>query len=500
MTGATTELGQLALGQRSDGPLSLTARWVIHDSPQGRRLIEHGEVVITDGQIAFVGRDYPGEVARRVDLGMSLISPGLIDLDALSDLDTTILGIDHQPGWAKGRVWPRSYVERGPYEMYSPEELAFQKRFAFAQLLQSGITTAAPIASLFYREWGETVAEFDAAVDAAADLGLRVYLSPGYRAGGMVLEAPGEINSVFDEARGLQGLEDAVGFIRRHDGSHGGLVRGLLAPDRVETCTEELLRKTFAAAEELDCPVRLHMAQGQMELDTVRALHGCTAPQWLAKLGLLGPRLVAPHATCATADDLALYARNGVSIVHCPLVSGRHGAVLNSFGELRDMGINIAMGTDTAPPDMLLNLLVGLIGAHVKGPQHQTPTRDLWDAATIGGGDALGRPDLGRLQVGGPADIAVFALDDAIMTPAIDPITTLVAGGSAKVTRAVFVDGRLSMRRIAGQAEVAGLDLHKAQARAQAQFDALVAKYPERSWQHPPLSDLFPPSYPLESS
>src|SRR5690606_20728119 len=114
------------------------------------------------------------------------------------------------------------------------------------------------------------------------------------------------------------------------DGSHGGLVRGLLAPDRVETCTGELLRRTFAAAEELDCPVRLHMAQGQMELDTVRALHGCTAPQWLAGMGLLGPRLIAPHATCATTEDLALYAENGVSIVHCPLVSGRHGAMLNS--------------------------------------------------------------------------------------------------------------------------------------------------------------------------
>ncbi len=91
---------------------------------------------------------------------MRLISPGLIDLDALSDLDTTILGIDHHPGWAKGRVWPRSYVELGPYEMYTPEELAFRSASPSRQLLLNGITTAAPIASLFYREWGETVAEF----------------------------------------------------------------------------------------------------------------------------------------------------------------------------------------------------------------------------------------------------------------------------------------------------------------------------------------------------
>lgn len=120
----------------------------------GHRLLRNGEVVFEHGEILFVGHDFPGEVARRIDFGKALISPGLIDLDALSDLDTTILGIDHHPGWAKGRVWPRSYVEAGPYEMYSEEELAFQKRFAFGQLLLNGITTAAPIASLFYREWG----------------------------------------------------------------------------------------------------------------------------------------------------------------------------------------------------------------------------------------------------------------------------------------------------------------------------------------------------------
>ena len=164
------------------------------------------------------------------------------------------------------------------------------------------------------------------------------------------------------------------------------------------------------------------------------------------------------------------------------------------------MGINIAMGTDTAPADMLLNLLAALITGRVAGGPAPVRCADLWDAATLGGARALGRDDLGRLAPGGPADIAVFALDDAVMTPAIDPISTLIIGGSGKVCRATFVDGRLSMRRIAGIPEVAGLDLAAAQARAQAQFDGLVAKYPERSWMHPPVSELFPPSYPLEET
>ncbi|HHV67313.1 amidohydrolase family protein [Brucella intermedia] len=488
-------LETLPLGRRPDGRTLITASWVVGHKDGGHRLLKNGEVVFENGEILFVGHDFESEVARRIDFGNALISPGLIDLDALSDLDTTILGIDHHPGWAKGRVWPRSYVEAGPYEMYTQEELAFQKRFAFGQLLLNGITTAAPIASLFYREWGETVAEFDAAADAAGELGLRVYLSPAYRSGGMVLEAPGHMVPVFDEERGFQGLRDAIAYIERQNGRHGDLVRGMLAPDRVETSTLGLIQRTDAAARDLGCKFRLHMAQGAMEVDTVRMLHGSTAPVWLARNGLLSDRLIAPHATNATDEDLGLYAENGVSIVHCPLVSGRGGSLLRSFSDCRRRGINIAMGTDTTPPDMLMNLLAGLItGRIADGAPDRLRAADLYDAATIGGARALGRRDLGHLSPGARADIAVFRLDDTFMAPSIDPITTIVTGGSGKITQAVFVDGRVSMvdRRLAA------FDMQKARDQAQVQYDGLVDKYPQRSWNNPPVAKIFPPSYPIE--
>lgn len=488
-------LAALPLGQRPPGRTALRADWVLAHGPGGPRLLRNAEVVIEGATVLHVGGRFPGEVARRIDLGPALISPGFIDLDALSDLDTTLLAIDHQPGWAKGRVWPQSYLDRGPYEMYSADELAFQKRFAFAQLLLNGITTAAPIASLFYREWGETVQEFDAAAQAAMDLGLRVYLGPAFRAGGMVCTAPGELRPVLNEARGLAGLADAAAYIQRWHGAGDGLIHGLFAPDRVETCTETLLRRTFAMAADLGAPVRLHMAQGAMEREAMALQHGCTAPEWLARLGLLSPRLIAPHATYATAEDLALYAAHGVSVVHCPLVSGRFGGLLDSFGKLRAAGVNIAMGTDTAPPDMLLNLQTGLILARVAERRPDAvSSAQIWEAATLGGARALGRDDLGRIAPGARADLAVFGLSDAYMAPTIDPITTLIAGASGRVTQAVFVDGRLSMR----DRQVAGLDMAAARAQAQRQFDGLVAKYPDRTFGHPPVAEIFPASFPME--
>ena len=485
---------ELVLGERPQGPTLLTAEWVLAWRDGGHCLIPNGEIVIEGNQVTYAGPHFEGEVARRIDFGAALVSPGLIDLDALSDLDTYLLVHDNQPGWAKGRIWPRSYVERGPYGMYSDEELAFQKRFGFGLLLLNGITSAAPIASLYYREWAETVAEFEAAADAAGDLGLRVFLSPAYRSGGMILEAPGRIEPMFDEERGLQGLADAIDFIGRNHGRHGGLVNGLLAPDRIETCTLPLLQRTMAAARDLDCRVRIHMAQGKLELDTMHKLHGVSGPQWLADNGLMSERLYAPHGTHASAQDLQLYARHGVSIAHSPLVSARMGSILHSFASCRKLGINIGMATDTAPPDMLMNMLVGLIACRIgEKASDAVFSKDLFDAATLGGAKALGRQDIGRLSAGAKADIAVFRLDDLYMTPSVDPITTLVVGGSGKVTKAVFVDGRLSML----DGKVAGIDMAAARERAQRQYDGLIAKYPDRSWQHPPVEEIFSPSYPV---
>jgi cytosine/adenosine deaminase-related metal-dependent hydrolase len=488
-----TGLDALTLGQRPAGRTALAARWIVGHVDGRHKLMENAEIVFDADRVIHVGAPFAGEVARRIDLGDVLVSPGFIDLDALSDLDTTLLTVDNGPGWATGRVWPQAYVDRGPYEMYTPDELAFQKRYAFAQLLRNGITTALPIASLFYREWGETVAEFEAAADAAADLGLRVWLGPAYRSGGMVCTAPGVLEPTFDEPRGMQGLADALEFASRIGGRHGGLIQAMLAPDRVETCTIDLLRRTMAASADMALPVRLHMAQGKMERRTVQALHGTTGPQWLAKHGLLHDRLIAPHAVEAEPEDLMLYARYGVTIAHCPLVYARDGEMLRSFRRCRDMGINIGMGTDTAPPDMVLNMAVALMmGRAATGDDRGLTTAEVFNAATIGGADALKRPDLGRLQAGSKADIAVFDMADSHFAPRIDPVQSLVLGATGRVTQAVFVDGRLSMRN----GQVAGMDMQAARMQAQAQFDRLLAKYPERTWGQPSLGEMFPRTYP----
>ncbi|HEY5796870.1 MAG TPA: amidohydrolase family protein [Bosea sp. (in: a-proteobacteria)] len=493
----------LRAARRPEGRILLTARWLVGHRDGRHCLYENGEIVFEDGEVIFVGHGFPGEVARRIDYGNALIGPGFVDLDALSDLDTTILAYDNQPAWKKGRVWPRSYLEAGPYEMYSREELAFQKKHAFATLIRNGITTALPIASLFYRAWGETVQEFEDAAEAAAALGIRAYLGPAYRTGNQLVEVDGRVITHYDEARGLKELDAAIDFAKCHDGTAGGLIRAMFAPDRIETSTAELLRRTAAAVRDLDMPVRLHCCQSKIEYDLVLAQHGMSPPEWLASLGFLNERCLLPHGTYVSGSrhverpgrDLEIIRDAGAAIVHCPLVSGRHGNTIDHFGRYRAMGLKIGMGTDTSPPDMIMNLQIGMILARtMAGSVGAVRSEDYYDAATVGGADALGRPDLGRLQPGGRADITVFDLDRPHLGQVIDPIQTMLLAGHGRDFSTVVIDGRFVME----ERVIPGIDEAADNARAQAQFEGVMARYPERTHGHPPVSEIFSSSYPVE--
>ncbi|MCT7663248.1 amidohydrolase family protein [Shinella kummerowiae] len=486
---------------RFGGPVLLTARWVIGHRDGRHVIFDDGVAVFEGDKVVFVGHDYAGEVAERIDYGNAIISPGFVDLDALSDLDTTVLAFDNQPSWKKGRVWPKSYMDRGPYEMYSQEELAFQKRYAFAQLIRNGVTTALPIASLFYREWGETDAEFSAAADVAHELGLRVYLGPAYRAGNSYVDENGRIAFHFDEERGLRNFADSLAFAERIEGLGSPIVRAMLAPDRIETGTPELMRRTAAAGRDLDIPIRQHCCQSELEFDRITSAYGMTPLEWLDSIGALSDRMLLPHGELVAGTrnveragrDLDILRNAGATLVHCPIVSARHAGFMDSFSKFRAMGVRIGLGTDTWPCDFIQNMQVGVLLSRVMdGSIDSVRSEHYFDAGTLGGADALKRPDLGRLEPGAKADIIVIDMGHDRIGHVIDPIQTLMLSSSGRDVRTTIIDGRFVMV----DGVIPGFDAKAEQERAQRQFDGLVARYPERTHGHPPVEEIFSSSYP----
>ena len=478
----------------------LTGSYVVGYDGSDHVIYHDGEVVYQDDRIVFVGHDYPHAVDRTIDAGLAIISPGFIDLDALADIDHAILDTWVSAEIGLGLQWSADYFRNRRHDLFTREEEAFKHRYALSQLALNGVTTFMPIAGEQYKGWCETYDEFADVVEIVDELGLRAYLGPSYRSGVNVVHEDGSRDVLWNVAEGERGLRDAIRFVETFDGAANGRVTGCLLPARIETVTLDLLRQTKAAAERLNCLIRLHCLQGKTEARFLQQWYGKTPLQLLAELDMLNSRVLIPHAIVLdterpdpqTPSELEMLAASGSSVIHCPLVFARAGQALHSFRRYRDAGINLAMGSDTFPPDMIRVMDTGLMAGNLaEGRQDAHQAADMFRAATLGGAQALGRDDLGRLTAGAKADIVVIDLSDYRLGPIDDPIRTLVMMGNGRNVRDVIVDGCTIVK----DSQIPGLDVGEMRVQAQAYFEKMRAAYPERDYLRRPVDVLFEPSF-----
>lgn len=479
------------------------ARFVVGYDGRDHVVHENGEIVYAGNRIIHVGGPFAGVVDVDVDEGQALVGPGFVDLNALGDIDHAVFDTYQPDRLVSGLTWSADYVSRRR-EVFTVGERASIRQVAFQQLLLHGITTAMPIASEIYTAWAETYDDLAEAARAAAELGLRVYLGPSYRASVPAVDPVGRPFAFEDESLGELGLDEAIRFARDFDGTSGGLVRAALLPSRIDNQTPEILRRTRRAGDEGGWPIRLHAGQTLAEVAAIESRFGLRPIEYLDTIGFLGPRTTIPHAWAVDGhsqlaavghQDLDRLARSRATVIFCPMAVARYGVVLESFDRYLRHGIRMAMGTDTAPPDMVRALDVGMVLTKaVERARSAGSVADLFRAATIGGADALGRPDLGRLAPGAQADLVTFDLSRPHFGPVDDPIRSLVMNGNGRDVRRVVVAGRTTVE----DGRVVGVDHEAFRARAQSIHDKYRASYCERDYLARPERELFPPSFRIE--
>ncbi|MFP3461558.1 chlorohydrolase family protein [Arthrobacter globiformis] len=402
---------------------------------------------------------------------------------------------------AAGHLWSEDYFANRRRDVFSRAERGKVRQFALAQLALHGITTYMPIASEIHSAWAENFDELVDMTETSRRIGLRGYLGPAYRSGVHATTADGTRAVLFDEAEGLAGLHGAEKFLDYAASLADPLVTGVLLPCRIETLSEHLMRETARIAKESDAIVRLHCLQSPLEDGLLKQSTGRGVLELLESTGLFDTRLIIPHGVVVNATDpgalapegpLDLLARHNVSIVHCPLTSFRYQKQLVSFDRFRAAGVNMCLGTDSFPPDLVRGMDVGMhLARMVEGRPDAGSLADYFDAATVGGAQALGRADLGRLAPGMQADIAVVSLGhfgDGVIE---DPLRTLMLNGTARQVTDTFVAGR----PVVVGGTLPGVDLHALRAEGQLLFDQMRTAYSERDFRRREPDQLFPPAY-----
>lgn len=478
----------------------IKARFIIGYQNHDHVILQDAELVYEADQIIFVGYDYPNPVDHVMDAGNAIVSPGFIDLNALGDIDHELVHNEHPR--PLDLLWSEKYYRAGPRQVFTPEEEAFKSLYAYVHLIRNGITTAMPITSVFYKQWAETYEELEAAAHHAGRLGLRIYLGPSYQAGMRVVKPDASIDLVWQEDAGKAGLERAVEFVKNFDGAYDGLVRGMLAPERIETQTPQLLQQTRQYADQFGCPVRLHAAQGNFEFLEIQRQYKKTPIQYLYDIGFLGPMVSIPHMVYINSykqpgiethfDDLEMVRETQTTAIHCPLVMAQHGEFLKTFSRYKRAGVRLAMGTDTFPPDLILNIRMGsYISRVLEGSPQDCTFADYFRAATLGGAQALNRNDLGRLAPGAKADMIIIDMSSFHLGVQDDPIRTFMLSGSGRDVRTSIINGKVVMQ----DHQIPGIDLDALQQEAQVYYQKLRRSYQDRSINNLPEEEFFPPSF-----
>jgi len=146
----------------------------------------------------------------------------------------------------------------------------------------------------------------------------------------------------------------------------------VLCPAQIDTCSEALLRDSATAARERRLPLQIHAAQSVVEFYEIMRRHGQTPIEWLETLGVLGPNAIVGHAIFLdhhswlhwpTRDDLPRLVATGTNVAHCPTVFSRRGITLEHFGAYRAAGVNLGVGTDTFPHNLIARIAAENAGA-----------------------------------------------------------------------------------------------------------------------------------------
>jgi cytosine/adenosine deaminase-related metal-dependent hydrolase len=434
----------------------IKASFIIAFDGKKHRYLLDGELVYEGDTILFVGKEYQGEVDTVIEAKNKIVSPGFINTHI------------HM----QGSVLDRSFVEGGGSPEFGGDTLMdflmprsrvvepYMRRvcteYSLAEVLRSGTTTCV--------ELGMDIKDL---LDFVPTYGNRIYFAPMFNSSSWYSPDGKNVDYAWKEDDGLGELERAVGWIREYDGEFEGLIKGVLSPAQADTCTEKLLHRTREYARELDVPLTIHTCQSEYEVENMVARTGKTPVAWMQEIGFLGDDVILAHAiylsgtkwTVHPPGDVDIIAESGASIAHAPWVFCRDGMAMDSFYKYQQAGINLTLGTDTCPQNMIQSMrLASIFSKSVENNPWATNGADVYNAATLGGAKALGTDDLGRLSEGAKADIVIFSGDSMNMVPLRDPVNNIVFSGEMEDVETVIVNGKTVLEdgKVLGLGERAG--------------------------------------------
>ena len=385
------------------------------------RVLAPGGIEVDQGRITWVGdpwQEPPERGTEVLELG-GILMPGLVNCHGHSPMTLVRSAGDGLPldRWLTESVWPRE----GRME---DEDVYWGMVLGAAELLGNGVTTTS-----------EQYRHPDAVARGLLDAGIRAVYTPA------IFDVPG----TGDTWEVL--LEGACRLFDEMEGKEERLQIGF-GPHAAYTVPPEALTAVAVEARRRDALLQIHLSETKAECAVVRERYGTSAPQLLARHGVLEGRVLAAHAVWLEDGDLSVLAEHDVAVAHCPGSNGKLGSGVAPLTQYLERGMRVGLGTDGPASNDDLHLwdemrLCALLARATAADPSVISTRTALRLATRGGAEALGLP-VGSLEVGRQADVIRLRTDDPRFVPATSDdelLGHLVWAGAGYLVTDVWVSG-----------------------------------------------------------
>lgn len=249
-----------------------------------------------------------------------------------------------------------------------------------------------------------------------------------------------------------QVLKDIRESINKWHNSRNGRIKMIYAPSTPYICTEDFLRMIKEQSNETGVPITTHVSEAPYEVELTKKETGLTPVRFLEKVGLLDDRLLAVHCIWLDDEEINMLAKAGVKVSHNPKSNMRLASGIAPIRKMLDKGITVSLATDGAASndnlDMIETMRAAAFLSKVSTLKARSLTgKDVLRMATIEGAKAVFMEnEVGSIEVGKKADIAIINLQKVHLQPVCDVINTIVYAANGHDVETVIIDGRVVMR------------------------------------------------------
>lgn len=353
-----------------------------------------------------------------------IITPGLINAH-------THIGMNYFRGLSDDRAlmeWLTQYIFPAEKKWLSHDLVYDASLFAIAEMIRSGTTC---FNDMFYFPL--------ATAQAVEQSGIRAFMGMHF------IDFPTNWTATLDET-----IDRCLEFYQQY--KHHPHITPTLAPHAPYTISDETFLRVKDLSEKYHLKINLHLHETQDEIKQSLETYHCRPTQRLEKLGLLSPQLMAIHSVHLNHEDLELYQKYGVQMIHCPESNMKLASGIAPIIPCKQLGINVALGTDSVASNNDLDMFGEMRSAALLAKVSTLDPTSLnaaeaFEMATLNGAKVLGAEQkIGTLTQGKAADFIAIQLDNLETLPVYHPIAQIIYAASRHQVTDLWVSGNQLMK------------------------------------------------------